>query len=295
MPLIHANGIELHYHLQGKGIPIVFLHPPCIASRVFTYIRNDLSQDHKTLLFDFRGHGRSASSHSPITIPLLAEDIHQILDMLNISKAYLCTYSLGSMVALQTMLSYPDRILGSIMLGGVAEVNGWQTRAKILAGLWAGKLRARELISLPLAWVHADNHETFRRIRMETQSGDIGKWREYMDSALNYSAISRLEDIQQPVLLLCGEKDTEFKRYMQVLQKGLPNDSSAYIPNVKHTLPIYAPDSVGEIVRNWVKAQQIQTQTELPANFAIRTEERIEQDILSVGNQNDEFEEPYYH
>jgi pimeloyl-ACP methyl ester carboxylesterase len=57
VPLIHANGIELHYHLQGKGTPIVFLHPPCIASRVFTYLRNDLSQDHKTLLFDFRGMG----------------------------------------------------------------------------------------------------------------------------------------------------------------------------------------------------------------------------------------------
>jgi pimeloyl-ACP methyl ester carboxylesterase len=295
MPLIHANGVDIHYHLQGKGTPIVFLHPPCIASRVFTYIRNDLSQDHKTLLFDFRGHGRSASSRSPITIPLLAEDVHQMLDVLNISKAYLCSYSVGGMVALQAMLSYPDRILGSILLGGVAEVNGWKTRAKIKAGLWAGKLRARELISLPLAWVHADNHETFRRIRGETKAGNVGNWLEYFNSALNYSAISRLKDIKQPVLLLSGERDTEFKGYMQVLQKGLPNNSSAIIPNIKHTLPIYGADMISEIIRGWVNTQLLQVQSEPSAGHGIRTEAPIEREDFPVGNQDYEFEEPSYH
>jgi pimeloyl-ACP methyl ester carboxylesterase len=292
VPLIQANGVEIHYHLQGKGIPIVFLHPPCIASRVFTYIRNDLSQDHKTLLFDFRGHGRSGSTQSPITIPLLAEDVRQLLDKLNISKAYLCAYSLGTMVGLQALLTYPDRFMGGILLGGVAEISGWKTRAKLKAGIWAGKLKARDLISIPITWVNANNRETFKRLRGETKTGDVGKWREFMISGLNYSVTSRLKDIRQPVLLLCGERDTEFKGYMEALQRGLPNESSAYIPGVKHTLPIYGAGSVGELIRGWLIAQREQEKSK---GAGIREDEQIVYVENPVAGQEYEAQEPYYH
>jgi pimeloyl-ACP methyl ester carboxylesterase len=281
--------------LQGKGIPIVFLHPPSIACRVFTYIRDDLSQDYKTLLFDFRGHGRSASSQSQITIPLLAEDVRQLLDMLNISKAYVCGYSLGTMVALQALLTYPDRFMGGILLGGVAEANGWKTRAKLIAGIWAGKLGARDLISLPITWVHADNRETFHRLRGETKAGDVDKWREYMTSGLNYSVASSLKDIRQPVLLLCGERDTEFKGYMEVLQRGLPNESCAFIPAVKHTLPIYGARAIGELIKGWVNAQQLQSELDSIASYAIRVDEPIVYDRIPVAEQDYETQDPSYH
>jgi pimeloyl-ACP methyl ester carboxylesterase len=294
VPLIHVNGIEIHYHMQGKGTPIVFLHPPCIGSRVFTYIRNDLSEDHKTVLFDFRGHGRSGSSHAPITIPLLAEDVRQLMDRLDISKAYLCSYSMSSVVALQALLSYPDRFLGGICIGGTAEITGWKTRAKLKAGIWAGKLRARDLISVPLAWVHADNRETFYRIRGETRSGDIENWRQYMESGLSYSAVSRLKNIHQPMLLMCGQKDNEFKGYMKVLQNGLTNFSSAYIPGLKHTLPIYGAEPIGELVRGWLNAQQRQREDFQPA--AKREEEhRVAFTALPSDQQDLDAQEPYYH
>lgn len=293
MPLIHANGVELHYHMQGTGTPIVFLHPPCIGSRVFTYIRNDLSQDHKTLLLDFRGHGRSSSSEAPITIPLLAEDVHQLMDLLGISKAFLCAYSLGTMVAMQTLLTYSDRFMGGILLGGVAEVNGWKTKAKIKAGLLAGKLRARELISLPLSWIHADNREAFYRIRGEIRTGDIQKWREYMASGLKCSLTGRLNELKQPLLLLCGERDREFKGYMKVLQKGLPNSSSAFIPGVKHTLPIYGAASIGELIRGWIQAQQLQGIAD--RNESVREMGSREIEHPPLENQEQQPYEPFYH
>lgn len=295
MPFIHANGVEHHYHIQGTGTPIVFLHPPCIASRVFTYIRNDLSQDHKTLLLDFRGHGRSLSSQAPITIPLLAEDVHQMLDMLDIRKAYVCAYSLGTMVAMQAMLTYSDRFMGGVLLGGVAEAKSWKTKAKIKAGLWAGKLKARELISVPLSWIHADNREALHRIRGELRSGDIQKWNEYMESGLRFSLSDRLKDIQQPVLLLCGERDREFKSYLKVLQKNLPHSSTAIIPGVKHTLPIYGAGSIGDLMRSWIGSQQFQGISDRTASSAKGDNELYDGERPPVENQDYEFNESLYH
>jgi len=252
VPLIHANGVELHFHMQGKGVPIVFVHPPCMGSRVFTYVRNDLARDHRTVTFDFRGHGRSGSSQAKLTIPLLAEDIVRLLDALDIPKAYLCAYSLGSFAALQALLTYPDRFLGGVLLGGTSEATDWQTRSRLKAGLWAGSAKARGLISFTLNWKHADNAEAYYRLRSETQAGDLAKWREYIAACLGFSATSRLKEIRQPMLLLCGEKDTEFRGYMRVLQEGLENDSSAFVTGVKGALPVFAADTAGELIRGWI-------------------------------------------
>ncbi|MFC5469571.1 alpha/beta fold hydrolase [Cohnella suwonensis] len=256
MPLIHVNGAELHYHLQGTGTPIVFVHPPCIGSRVFTNLRNDLSQDNRTLMFDHRGHGRSGTSRARVTIALLAEDTKRMLDALDIGQAYLCAYSLGSLVALQAMLTHPDRFVGGVLLGGLSEANGWQTRARLKIGLAAEKIGARGLISFPLSWTHADSHEAFYRLRGETRSGDMRKWREYMESALTFSATSRLKEVRQPMLLVCGQRDTEYKHYLRTLQRGLTNFSTAYVPGVKRTLPVHAAGSIGALIRSWVGAQE---------------------------------------
>ncbi|MFC5405590.1 alpha/beta fold hydrolase [Cohnella soli] len=256
MPLIHVNGVELHYHLQGTGAPIVFLHPPCLGSRVFTYLRNDLSRDHRTLLFDHRGHGRSGTSQARITIALLAEDTRRLLDALDIGQAYLCAYSLGSLVALQALLTHPDRFIGGVLLGGLSEATGWQTRMRLKLGMAAEKIGARDLISLPLSWTHADNHEAFYRLRGEIRSGDMRKWREYTESALAFSTTGRLKEILQPMLLVCGQRDTEFKAYMHTLQHELPNFSAAYMTGVKRTLPIHAAGPLGTYIRSWVSKQE---------------------------------------
>jgi pimeloyl-ACP methyl ester carboxylesterase len=256
MPMIHVNGVDLHYHLQGKGVPIVFIHPPCIGSRVFTYLRNDLSQDYRTLMFDFRGHGHSGTSRTRLTIPLLVEDTRQLMDSLDISSAYLCAYSLGTMVALEAMLTHPDRFRGAVLLGGLAKANGWRLRGRLRAGSIAGRLRARDSVAAPILWANSDNSQTYRKLRGETLSGDVAKWREYFDSGLRYSAVERLPEIKQPVLLVCGEKDREFKRHLRTLQEGLPRDSYAFIPGVKHILPTYAAGPVSDAIREWLGAPE---------------------------------------
>ncbi|MBW5447294.1 alpha/beta fold hydrolase [Cohnella sp. CFH 77786] len=263
MPRIRANGIEMHYHVQGKGLPIVFLHPPCIGSRIFTYLSNDLSQDHKSLLFDMRGHGQSGTSGERLTIPLIAQDTCRLMDALDIPSAYLCAYSVATMAALEALHAHPERFRGAILMGGAAQVTGWKTRAKLRLGRIAGRWRLKELLSLPILWSNSDRIETFRRLRKETTAGDVAKWAEYLEGARQYSAVGYLAEIRQPVLLLCGEKDREFKTYMKILQKGLPLASIAYVPGVKHTLPTHAAHEVAPIIREWIKALEGEGPTEV--------------------------------
>jgi pimeloyl-ACP methyl ester carboxylesterase len=256
MPRIRVNGTELHYHTQGRATPIVFLHPPCIGSRVFTYLRNDLGRDHRTVAADFRGHGFSAPSAAPLTVPLLAEDVRALLDALDLPSAYLVSYSMGNLVSLEALLAYPQRFRGAALLSGLPEVADPRTRAKTVAAIWALRLKARGWVSFPINWVNADIPETYFRLRDEIRAGDSRNWREYLQAALRYSATDRLSRIRQPMLLMCGERDAVFRNYARMMHERLANSRVAVIPGARHNLPTRAADEVGALIRAWIRAQE---------------------------------------
>src|SRR5690606_126292 len=116
MPMISVNGVDLHVHQQGRNNApaIVFIHPPLLNSENFNYQMASLSDEFRTIAFDLRGHGFSGSSGQAFSYALLAEDIKQLLDKLDIEKAYLCGYSTGATVALEAMLAHPERYYGGI-------------------------------------------------------------------------------------------------------------------------------------------------------------------------------------
>ena len=83
MPMLYADGISLHYSVRGKGVPIVFIHPPVLTSVNFQYQMEELSEEFKVITFDIRGHGRSQYSRQPVTYPLIIEDIKHLLAVLD--------------------------------------------------------------------------------------------------------------------------------------------------------------------------------------------------------------------
>ncbi|RUS45964.1 alpha/beta fold hydrolase [Cohnella sp. AR92] len=254
MPLLHINGVETHYHLQGRGRTIIFLHPPCMGSRVFTYLRNDLAQDHRVLAFDFRGHGRSASSKDRLSIAMLAEDVIRLMNELDIGQAYLCSYALASMVALQALDAYPDRVRGAALLSGAAELKERRPKLEAKLSQIASAFGAKGLVSFSRSWRHADNAEAFYRMRSEMRAGDPNKWKEYLDACLAFKGTERLPRIEKPVLLLYGENDKRFAPQARELQKGLPEVSTAWIPRADDRLPIHSADASAQIIRGWIAA-----------------------------------------
>ena len=122
MPTLDVDGISLYYTVNGKGIPIVFIHPPVLTCVNFKYQVEELSKEFQVITFDIRGHGRSQYSDQPVTYPLIVEDIKRLLDHLKIKKAFICGYSIGGSVALEYLLNSADMSLGGIIISGMSEV-----------------------------------------------------------------------------------------------------------------------------------------------------------------------------
>jgi pimeloyl-ACP methyl ester carboxylesterase len=256
MPEAIVNGIRLHYQVTGEGTPIVFLHPPLLTGETFNYQKYQLSDEFQIITYDMRGHGSSEYSRTPLTYPLLVEDLKQLLDLLGIKQAYLCGYSTGGQLALAAMLTWPERFLGGILISGAPGITDWYNRFRLSLAEAISRLSLKRLLCSAISFGNADAVQTFMQLYGHACKGHIRNLGQYYACSKDYSCTSLLQQIKAPVLLIFGGKDRSFHRYAHLLHRQL-NDSTLYmIRNSKHQIPLKAAKEMNLLVRNWVKEQE---------------------------------------
>jgi pimeloyl-ACP methyl ester carboxylesterase len=97
----------------GEGPPVVLLHGLTATRRYVVMGSRTLERSgYRTVAYDARGHGRSGPASDPAayTYPLLAEDLEDVLDELEIERALLAGASMGAHTALCFALLHPERV-----------------------------------------------------------------------------------------------------------------------------------------------------------------------------------------
>lgn len=121
---IHANGIDVHYLLEGPDSAPVILFSHSLATHLDTWApqAKALADDYRVLRYDTRGHGDTDTPPGPYTFNLLAEDAVRLLDALRIDKAHWVGISLGGMIGQAFALAYPDRLLSLSLCDTASEL-----------------------------------------------------------------------------------------------------------------------------------------------------------------------------
>jgi pimeloyl-ACP methyl ester carboxylesterase len=126
-----SDGVEIAYVdfeplTEDRGEPIVLVHGFASTHAVnwlFTQWIKTLTEDgRRVIVFDNRGHGRSAKLYDPAqySLDLMAADIVHLLDHLSIPRADVMGYSLGGRIGTVLALTTPERVR-SLILGGIGE------------------------------------------------------------------------------------------------------------------------------------------------------------------------------
>ncbi len=253
MPFVNLNGTTLHYQVKGEGIPIIFIHPPLLTKANFNYQVAQLSGMYKVITFDIRGHGHSVASYpQSLTYPLIVEDIKQLLDHLNIQQAYVCGYSTGGSIAMEALLTYPDRFYGAMLISAMSEVSDLYLRTRIKLAVSMCKLKVKNTLIYAICRGNSDRSSTFYQLSKDAKLGKIVNWRQYYQYSIDYNCTDRLGQIKQPMLLIYGKKDRSFYRYADILERRLPNNKLVLIRGVSHQIPTKAALSMNEIIRQWL-------------------------------------------
>ena len=115
MPSFHHGAVEIAYLDEGEGDPILLVHGFASTKNVNwvypTWVSELKKSGRRVVAFDNRGHGESAKLYDPAAyeIAIMASDITALMDHLNIERADVMGYSLGSRMTAVLARSQPER------------------------------------------------------------------------------------------------------------------------------------------------------------------------------------------
>ncbi|MFF0817279.1 alpha/beta fold hydrolase [Rhodococcus sp. NPDC003318] len=114
LDVVSADGHRIHALAYGDpdAPPIVFAHG-WTCSTTFWYPQiNALADDHRVIVYDQRGHGRTALGSARLTAELLGDDLDAVLSAAvpDGRKAVVVGHSMGGMSIMSWALKYPQRV-----------------------------------------------------------------------------------------------------------------------------------------------------------------------------------------
>jgi non-heme chloroperoxidase len=100
------DGAVVRYTDRGSGRPLLLLHGVCMSSEFFREQVGPLSEDHRVVTLDFRGHGQSPACDHGHTVAQYARDVHALIEHLELDDVVLVGWSMGSIVIWQYLRQY---------------------------------------------------------------------------------------------------------------------------------------------------------------------------------------------
>lgn len=111
-----VNGTRLYYEVAGTGDPIVLIHGNFGDRRYFDGQFDVLARLHRVLRYDVRGYGKSMLPDEGVPYSDF-EDLQALMAHLDIDHAHIAGFSMGSAIAVDFCLAFPDRCSSLIAIG----------------------------------------------------------------------------------------------------------------------------------------------------------------------------------
>jgi pimeloyl-ACP methyl ester carboxylesterase len=229
MPSFHNGDVEIAYLDEGEGDPILLVHGFASTKNVNwvypAWVSELRKNGRRVIALDNRGHGDSAKFYDPEAyhIGTMAGDVTALMDHLNIARADIMGYSMGSRMTALLALHHPGRLRSAILGGiGIGLIEGGGPGENVAAALEADSL---EQVTDPVG-------RTFRAFADQTRSD-----RRALAACLRGSRRLLTRDeaagITVPVLIAVGTTD-EIAGSAQALGKIIPGAEVLDIPNRDH-------------------------------------------------------------
>lgn len=122
------NGLTLHYHEAGEGVPVVFLHGSGPGASGYSNFKGNYpvfaANGFRVIVPDLPGYGLSSKPEdAEYVLDFFVTALRQFLQAIGITRCALVGNSLGGAIALKYALDYPADVTQLVLMapGGVEE------------------------------------------------------------------------------------------------------------------------------------------------------------------------------
>jgi pimeloyl-ACP methyl ester carboxylesterase len=207
MPHADNHGVRIHYQVEGSGPPLVLQHGFLQSVEDWQergYV-DALKGNHRLILVDARGHGRSDKPHDVASYRLehRASDVVAVLDALGIEKADFWGYSMGGWIGFGVAEYARDR-LSRLVIGGAhpyanSQVN-W--RELLSGGISKGHVAFLETFEQMIGTIASSWRARLQRADFEALLASVSEDRVSHEAVLSQIAV--------PACLYAGDADPRF-------------------------------------------------------------------------------------
>jgi pimeloyl-ACP methyl ester carboxylesterase len=217
MPFARRDGPDLYFEVSGSGPRLLFINGSGLTLEDAGLITAVLASRFEVLAYDYRGLGRSGEVSGGYTMAECATDAVCVLDAAGWPSAPVVGISFGGMVALELVVSHPERVERLVLLCTSAGGRGGSSfPLHELEDLDppARDARRRTLMDTRFDQAWLDSHPDDRRLvaMMEARApaGDHPRQRgfhEQLQARRTHDTWDRLATITCPTFIGCGRYD----------------------------------------------------------------------------------------
>src|SRR4030088_1791690 len=240
MPKLNRDGVNIHYEVHGDGAPLLLTHGYSSTSAMWQGQVAALSRDHKLVLWDMRGHGRSDYPADPAAYSeaLTVADMAALLDEVGAGTAIVGGLSLGGYMSLAFYRMHPERVRALLIIDTgpgfkkdeAREV--WNKRA-----LETGDRFERE----GLAVLKSASRE--RSSVSHRDAAGLARAARGMLTQRDARVIESLPNIKVPSLLVVGADSAPVLAASDYMAAKIPKAKKVVIPAAGHAVNIDQPQA----------------------------------------------------
>ncbi len=213
--IVTDKGI-VHYEVDGRGKPLVFLHGWLGSWGVWREIMLTISslRRYKIYALDFWGFGDSAKKSAPFfTVPSYVFMVDQFMEIMGIAQAPVIGHSMGGTVAMNLALEHPSRVekvvvIGSPMVGSSLNILLKLAGHQFIASLvWSNLGLLRLGLRLFSSRLAKDGPKLYRMIEKDLSQTTVEAFWWSIASLRDINLQPYLNQVQVPTLAIYGRKD----------------------------------------------------------------------------------------
>lgn len=214
---------------------IMFVHGYAGVAETWEHQINHFSREYRVIAPDLRGHGQSDAPYTQYTMPELVEDIHTIVEKLNLPEKFvLVGHSFGGSICVEYANTHPERLDKLVLIATAGEyplprIAAWLSRipTPLFRIFWKYRPRWN-------AEIHVMKRMMFNNVR---------KWKGW----------PRLRDLTVPTLVMTGERDNYFPRSVfEDVGKMVPGAEIYDVGAAKHKVQLERHQAVNRGIERFI-------------------------------------------
>ena len=266
MPEARINGVRLHYEVHGRGAPLVFVHEFAGDSGSWDPQVGIFARRYQVITYNARGYPPSEvpEDREAYSQEIAADDLHGLVQHLQLPPAHLCGLSMGGYAVLHVGLRYPARAR-SLVVAGCGYGSDDQPQFRRDAEELGRRIEEEGMAAVGPAYARGPTRVPFMR-------KDPRGWQAFADALARHSSLGSARTMQGvqarrpsvydlrdslthlavPTLIVNGDEDDPCLAPGLFMKRHIPASGLVVLPKTGHTINLEEPDFFNRAVLDFL-------------------------------------------